>query len=282
VKLTEPILSRFDILCIVRDTVDSVADERLARFVVGSHARSHPLSLSNDLADSLQGIDGLGNLLSSGIGGINSVIPIDQELLRKYIRYAKVNIRPELSSMDVDKVSRLYADLRRESMATGSIPITVRHIESVVRMAEASAKMHLRSNVRADDLDVAIRMMLDSFIQSQKYSVMSHLKRVFSKYILNRTNGKEQGELLLFALKDLFTRQQHQNGHQSSTLPRNGGGLPNEDDSGSKMVSIDLADFVSRAHELNIYDVKAFLKSSVFLAAGYSISGNQIIMNSAV
>ena len=40
--LTEPILSRFDILCVVRDQVDPVEDERLARFVVESHIRHHP------------------------------------------------------------------------------------------------------------------------------------------------------------------------------------------------------------------------------------------------
>lgn len=42
VELTEPILSRFDVLCVVKDTVDPVMDELLARFVVGSHLRSHP------------------------------------------------------------------------------------------------------------------------------------------------------------------------------------------------------------------------------------------------
>lgn len=42
VELTEPILSRFDVLCVVKDTVDPVQDELLARFVVGSHLRSHP------------------------------------------------------------------------------------------------------------------------------------------------------------------------------------------------------------------------------------------------
>ena len=48
VDLTEPILSRFDILCVVRDTVDATADEHLARFVVGSHMRSHPLADDKD------------------------------------------------------------------------------------------------------------------------------------------------------------------------------------------------------------------------------------------
>lgn len=42
VELTEPILSRFDVLCVVKDPVDPVQDERLAQFVVGSHMRSHP------------------------------------------------------------------------------------------------------------------------------------------------------------------------------------------------------------------------------------------------
>ena len=32
----------FDVLCVVKDTVDPVQDELLARFVVGSHLRSHP------------------------------------------------------------------------------------------------------------------------------------------------------------------------------------------------------------------------------------------------
>lgn len=54
------------------------------------------------------------------------------------------------------QVARLYADLRRESSASGGVPIAVRHIESVMRMAEARARMHLRESVREDDVDVAI------------------------------------------------------------------------------------------------------------------------------
>ena len=40
--LAEPILSRFDLTCVVKDTADPVIDEMLAKFVVGSHLRSHP------------------------------------------------------------------------------------------------------------------------------------------------------------------------------------------------------------------------------------------------
>ena len=42
VELTDPILQRFDVLCVLQDTVDPVIDEQLANFVVRSHIRSHP------------------------------------------------------------------------------------------------------------------------------------------------------------------------------------------------------------------------------------------------
>src|SRR5687768_8021460 len=51
VELTEPILSRFDVLCVVKDTVDPTVDEFLANFVVGSHIRSHPDSENNALSN---------------------------------------------------------------------------------------------------------------------------------------------------------------------------------------------------------------------------------------
>jgi len=72
----------------------------------------------------------------------------------------------------------MYSDLRRESMATGSIPITVRHIESMIRLAEANARMHLRAHVNDDDVNTAIRIILESFVETQKFSIMKSMKRV--------------------------------------------------------------------------------------------------------
>ena len=62
--------------------------------------------------------------------------------------------------------------------ATGSLPITVRHIESIIRMSEAHAKIYLRDYVIQEDVNFAVQMMLESFISSQKYSVMSSMKKV--------------------------------------------------------------------------------------------------------
>jgi DNA replication licensing factor MCM2 len=50
VELTDPILQRFDILCVLQDTVDPVADEQLASFVTWSHMNSVPTSeLANEV-----------------------------------------------------------------------------------------------------------------------------------------------------------------------------------------------------------------------------------------
>jgi DNA replication licensing factor MCM2 len=127
VELTEPILSRFDILCVVRDTVDPTEDERLARFVVGSHGRSHPTASAIDENQDAMDIEH-----ESGVraGAANGGEPkqegeIPQELLRKFILYARERCQPKLYNIDEEKVSKLFADMRRESLATGAYPITV-------------------------------------------------------------------------------------------------------------------------------------------------------------
>ena len=109
--LTEPILSRFDVLCVVRDTVDAVQDEYLARFVVESHIRHHP---SENVADLVKEIE------PADVNDVNlaGVEKIPQDLLRKYITYAREKIHPKLHQIDQDKIARMYSDLRRESMVT--------------------------------------------------------------------------------------------------------------------------------------------------------------------
>jgi MCM AAA-lid domain len=92
--------------------------------------------------------------------------------------YAREKVRPKLYDLDSEKLSRLFADLRRESAATGSFPITVRHLESMIRMAEASARMSLREYVRADDVDLAISVAVESFVNAQKMSIKKTLQRV--------------------------------------------------------------------------------------------------------
>lgn len=49
-------------------------------------------------------------------------------------------------------------------------------------MSEAYARMHLRDYVRSDDIDFAIDMLLESFLQSQKMTVARQLSKKLAKY----------------------------------------------------------------------------------------------------
>lgn len=210
VELTEPILSRFDILCVVRDTVDPTEDERLASFVVESHHRANPAKPLRDQNDNL--IDADGNRIdeegyrvddqgdrlplseeeirnrheAERRAGEEKEGEISQELLRKYILYARERCHPKLYQIDQDKVARLFADMRREALATGAYPITVRHLEAIMRTAEAFCKMRLSEYCSAQDIDRAIAVTVDSFISSQKVSCKKALSRAFAKYTLSR------------------------------------------------------------------------------------------------
>ncbi|OCF57773.1 minichromosome maintenance protein 2 [Kwoniella mangroviensis CBS 10435] len=240
VELTEPILSRFDVLCVVKDAVDPVQDEMLAQFVVGSHLRSHPQF--NEARDEV-------NVTTSVDADI-----IPQDVLRKYIMYSKEHIRPKLHQLDQDKLARLYADLRRESLATGSFPITVRHLESMIRMSEASAKMHLREYVRSDDIDLAIQVAVGSFVNAQKMSIKKTLERGFRKYVHQATDHEE---LLSFLLGQIVKELSQQYRLQRGT--------------DLEKVQIKLNQLEKRAKELEIYDVGPFLKSQLFRTNGYKL-----------
>ncbi|KAK7101582.1 DNA replication licensing factor mcm2-like [Littorina saxatilis] len=251
VDLTEPILSRFDILCVVRDVVDSIEDERLARFVTGSHMKHHPSATSADGAD---------EILPQSFEGdqTEAVEALPQELLKKYIIYAKEKVHPKLHQMDQDKIAKMYADLRRESMATGSIPITVRHIESMIRMAEAHARMHLRDYVNEDDVNMAIRIMLESFISTQKFSVMRSMRKTFSRYLSFR---KDTHQLLLFLLKQLA---QEQSAYQRSRY-----GMQQD------QVQIAEKDLADKARQINIHNLTSFYDSDLFKTNHFSLDSKR-------
>ncbi|KAG5439766.1 hypothetical protein PCANB_000048 [Pneumocystis canis] len=186
VELTEPILSRFDILNVVKDTVDPEGDERLANFVIKSHLKSHPYYTS-DVEDSIHS-----EQFTEGIE------PIPQSLLRKYIMYAREYIHPKLHQMDQDKISKLYSDMRRESLVTGSYPITVRHLESIIRISEAFAKMHLSEYVKTQHIDAAIKVIVDSFVSAQKLSVKKSLSRENAERLLIKQGAESLTYKTLF------------------------------------------------------------------------------------
>jgi len=108
--------------------------------------------------------------------------------------------QPQFNNFHTKKISELYADLRQSAEKHNGIPIAVRHIESIMRMAEAHARMRLSDQVTDADANAAIRVMLESFVQSQKYSAKRALRKEFSKYI---TASTQHHDLLLHLLQSL-------------------------------------------------------------------------------
>ncbi|KAI8997949.1 MCM2/3/5 family-domain-containing protein [Gaertneriomyces semiglobifer] len=226
VDLTEPILSRFDILCVVKDNANPMIDEQLARFVLNSHIQSHPL-YKRDADDE------------------SSLIP--QDMLRKYVMYARTRCQPKMHKVNELKLEQLYADLRRESMLTGGIPITVRYLESIIRISEAFARMHLRDSVKEDDIDGAIAVVVESFIGSQKYSIKRQMQRTFDKYL---RKDKDFFELLHHVLSELVTEHIRFNYYRRDTLPED--------------IQIDAEEFEMRAKQLNIHDLRSYYQCRMF------------------
>ena len=82
----------------------------LARFVVGSHIRHHPNNKEEELGSS--------GTQEPAMPNTYGVEPLPQEVLKKYIIYAKERVHPKLNQMDQDKVAQMYSDLRKESMVS--------------------------------------------------------------------------------------------------------------------------------------------------------------------
>jgi len=129
------ILSRFDLIFPIIDVMDEVKDAALADYMLKTHAAGAESEASK--AD------------PNGI---------DRALLRKYIAYARQNLRPRLTPEAMKKIKFFYVELRKMGKADGAVPITPRQIEGLVRLSEASAKIRLSEKVEESDADRAIRL----------------------------------------------------------------------------------------------------------------------------
>jgi DNA replication licensing factor MCM2 len=329
VQLTDPILQRFDILCVLQDTVDPVRDEDLARFVVASHVRSHPdaredggaiddddhmeqeeeeeeaaaaASSSSSTAAASKAASlpassaaaaassGASASSAASAGGtppragassargqsairvaqrLNDPTLISQDLLQKYIVHAKATCKPSLTEINQSRIARLYAELRRESEVSDGIPIAVRHIESIIRMAESHARMHFRAVVSDADVNISIRTMLESFIQAQKFSVMRTLRRQFAKYL---DYHRDFRQLLLHELQGMVRDRSS----LASLLARHdvaaaaGAALDRD-------ISIPIKDLRAAAAKHDISSLDDLLASDEFTSQGFRVVGASIV-----
>ena len=84
------------------------------------------------------------------------------KLLKKYIAYARKYVKPKLSSEAALVLRNFYLELRSKGGTDDSSPITTRQLEALVRLAEARAKVELRSTVLESDAEDVIEIMREA------------------------------------------------------------------------------------------------------------------------
>ncbi len=145
ISLPVTILSRFDLIFVLRDVPEKDRDSRMSEHILELHRRRAPPA--------------------------EPEIPPD--LLRKYIAYAR-SINPVLTPEAMEKLKEFYMEMRSASEAEGSpIAITARQLESLVRISEARARAALRDRVLPEDAEHAIAIMRRS-LEEAGIDVSSH------------------------------------------------------------------------------------------------------------
>jgi replicative DNA helicase Mcm len=131
ISLPVTILSRFDLIFVLRDVPNKETDGKMSMHILELHRKgSSPVEP-----------------------------PISAELLRKYISYAK-SFKPVLSLDALKRLNDFYLAMRSASEAEGSpVAITARQLESLVRTAEARARAALKKEVQAEDAEAAVAIM---------------------------------------------------------------------------------------------------------------------------
>lgn len=138
------ILSRFDLIFIVKDDHNPDRDATLARFVMNVHLKAAEASTDAE-------------------GEVST------EFLKKYIQYCKQKCGPRLGPEAAEKLKDHFVKIRgdtkkmeRETGKRTTIPITVRQLEALVRLTESLAKMQLAPFATEEHVEEAMRLFKTS------------------------------------------------------------------------------------------------------------------------
>jgi replicative DNA helicase Mcm len=178
IKLPFTILSRFDLIWILVDTPEPTKDRELAQFILNMHQRK-----KNPTKDSTP--------------------PITPDFLKKYIGFANRYVIPQLSPEAAEVMEDFYVDLRKSAEGGAApVPITARQLESLVRLAEARARMALRPKVTKEDAQAAVRLMQESLrmVAFDTVTGKIDIDRLVSKMSASQ---RSSSDIILKAIKDM-------------------------------------------------------------------------------
>lgn len=139
IMLPHTLLSRFDLIFLMLDPQSEQFDRRLARHLVSLYYKTR--SAEDDEM-------------------------MDMGLLRDYIAYAKEHVHPKLTDVAGELLVSTYVQMRKMGSGRGQISAYPRQLESLIRLAEAHAKMRLSDRVEKSDVEEAWRLHREALKQS--------------------------------------------------------------------------------------------------------------------
>ncbi|CAI4213010.1 unnamed protein product [Parascedosporium putredinis] len=139
INMSAPIMSRFDLFFVILDECNEQIDRRLADHIVGIH----------QLRD-------------------EAIEPeFSTEQLQRYIRFART-FRPEFTDDAKEVLVQRYKELRADDAQGGigrnSYRITVRQLESMIRLSEAIAKVNCVEEISTTMVTEAFNLLRQSII----------------------------------------------------------------------------------------------------------------------
>ncbi len=155
VSLDNPILTRFDLIFIIKERIERERDREIAEHIIKTHRAGEMRALYESGDRSITRED-----VEEAEEGIRP--EIDIELLRKYIAYARTHVFPVMSDEAASILVDFYQTLRERGAEKGYVPITARQIEALIRLAEASARVRLSNVITKEDAERAKRLFMTS------------------------------------------------------------------------------------------------------------------------
>ncbi|RLN09616.1 DNA replication licensing factor MCM5 [Panicum miliaceum] len=158
IDLQTTILSRFDLIFIVKDVRMYDQDKRIASHIIKVHASGAAASSKNTEA-------------SEG-----------ENWLKRYIEYCRATCKPRLSEKAAEMLQNKYVEIRQkmrqqahETGRAAAIPITVRQLEAIIRLSESLAKMRLTSVATPEHVEEAFRLFNVSTVDAARSGINEHL-----------------------------------------------------------------------------------------------------------
>ncbi|MCI0496747.1 MAG: minichromosome maintenance protein MCM [Thermoplasmata archaeon] len=182
IDLPLPLITRFDVIFPLADKPDPETDGALARHILKATLVAERIARARALGE------------TGEIEGVEAIKPpIEPEFMRKYLAYARRNIFPTLTPEAMERIKDYFVMMRMSYSGEG-VAITARQLESIVRIAEASARVRLADTVEESDAKRAIDI-LENYLRRVAMSEEGTIDIDIITTGVPRTRVEKQGKL---------------------------------------------------------------------------------------